>query len=517
MTSPGAAGGPGSRASCRLKLLADPGREGVGEQVQRGGAALIIVRDRPGRGRRRLGRRRERPQLHHARMLRPVGEMAEGRPGATTPRAAADSRIPDRPARARARLSGTRRRGGVQPAFTGFLHAAAQPLASRIEAADIGALEREDGLLAVADREHGAVVPVRRPSPAKNSAVSAWAMRHCAGAVSCASSSSKWSMPPSSLKSTQAAPGSTSRAEVRLIRSSKSSLPCRILAAGVAVDHGLRRARSGRPTRMPFPARGIRPRRGGCARPRPGIPATSRGKFRRVSCQRKSCRRVLCRRPAGTRRPRRASARSAAPAPSPTSRARGRPCRGNRRAALGHALGGFPQSLALRPGDRGGAHIRDLACGDAECPALRFRKSLTERERAGEAFTIGGECRGQFSEFAGANQSRDHAHGRLQRGAARTGEHGFAGVAHRFAGIAVIDQLEMRRNFASSGKRRSRDWQKAWMVPIRMPPGRSSTSASSDLARSRLRGSGATSSARRAASSAGVVKRDPVAQAALQT
>ena len=32
---------------------------------------------------------------------------------------------------------------------------------------------------------------------------------------------------------------------------------------------------------------------------------------------------------------------------------------------------------------------------------------------------------------------------------------------------------------ASSGKRRSSDWQKAWIVPMRMPPGRSSTRANS--------------------------------------
>ena len=39
----------------------------------------------------------------------------------------------------------------------------------------------------------------RRPAPAKNSPVRARRMSHCSGAVSCASSSRTWSMPPSSL------------------------------------------------------------------------------------------------------------------------------------------------------------------------------------------------------------------------------------------------------------------------------------------------------------------------------
>ena len=38
---------------------------------------------------------------------------------------------------------------------------------------------------------------------------------------------------------------------------------------------------------------------------------------------------------------------------------------------------------------------------------------------------------------------------------------------------------------ASSGNRRSSDWQKAWMVPMRMPPGRSSTWANSARAAAR--------------------------------
>jgi hypothetical protein len=49
---------------------------------------------------------------------------------------------------------------------------------------------------------------------------------------------------------------------------------------------------------------------------------------------------------------------------------------------------------------------------------------------------------------------------------------------------------------ASSGKRRSSDWQKAWIVPMRMPPGRSSTCANRARAAARVSDEGATSSAR---------------------
>ena len=48
---------------------------------------------------------------------------------------------------------------------------------------------------------------------------------------------------------------------------------------------------------------------------------------------------------------------------------------------------------------------------------------------------------------------------------------------------------------ASSGKRRSSDWQKAWIVPMRMPPGRSSTRANSARALASVCSDGTTRSA----------------------
>ena len=69
----------------------------------------------------------------------------------------------------------------------------------------IGALEAVDRLLLVADDEDGARRASRAPAPAKNSAEIASITRHCAGLVSCASSTRMWSRPPSSRQSTQAA------------------------------------------------------------------------------------------------------------------------------------------------------------------------------------------------------------------------------------------------------------------------------------------------------------------------
>ena len=69
---------------------------------------------------------------------------------------------------------------------------------------------------------------------------------------------------------------------------------------------------------------------------------------------------------------------------------------------------------------------------------------------------------------------------------------------------------------ASSGKRRSSDWQKAWMVPMRMPPGRSSTRTNSARASARLSGVGVISRPFQRGVQGGIVHGDEIAQAALQ-
>ncbi len=61
------------------------------------------------------------------------------------------------------------------------------------------ALEREDRLLLVADREKRAPDIGPRAAAGVNSATMVRTMLHCFGLVSCASSISTWSMPRSSL------------------------------------------------------------------------------------------------------------------------------------------------------------------------------------------------------------------------------------------------------------------------------------------------------------------------------
>ena len=69
---------------------------------------------------------------------------------------------------------------------------------------------------------------------------------------------------------------------------------------------------------------------------------------------------------------------------------------------------------------------------------------------------------------------------------------------------------------ASSGKRRSSDWQKAWIVPMRMPPGRSSTRANSARARWRQVRRGVDCQRAQCVVQPCVVQRYPSAEGALQ-
>ncbi len=92
----------------------------------------------------------------------------------------------------------------------------------------LGALEAVDRLLRVA---HGEAGP--GPGPGALAGGDSWVIArrisHCSGLVSCASSTSTWSMPRSSLYSTQPppAPDPASRSSALWIRSSKSSAPSR--------------------------------------------------------------------------------------------------------------------------------------------------------------------------------------------------------------------------------------------------------------------------------------------------
>ena len=138
-------------------------------------------------------------------------------------------RRPHRPAPAPARWSGRRwsaARGGSRAASSA-VDAVAE---ARLPARRSRARRRPGSRRSTASRRRrrrrcaagvaigppGAPRPGRRRTPPS----APQAISHCAGLVSCASSSSTWSSPPSSLNSTQALPGSAARASAISIRSS---------------------------------------------------------------------------------------------------------------------------------------------------------------------------------------------------------------------------------------------------------------------------------------------------------
>ncbi len=139
------------------------------------------------------------------------------------------------------------------------------------------------------------------------------------------------------------------------------------------------------------------------------------------------------------------AARRAPPAPPASQRRRPAPPRPSR---------GAPAARAHRRGQR------------------RLRQGQQRRQAGALAPAIAD----QLAELVGlAQPAASVAHRRRPRR-----QHALAGAAPSSAARPPPPPAgSAGRCAASSGKRRSRDWQKAWMVPIRMPPGRSSTSANS--------------------------------------
>ena len=202
-TSPGRSGRPWLSSGTAPSVSAgDPVGQRVGKALRRAAlAADCPVRHRPGLG--AAPRRAPGASGHSSTrsgMAGAIGDVAQRRPARTTPAAASglgEHRIDQR--KHRRRWSGRTRSAATSRQSRRPPHAAAEPSRQHVELAGIGALERVDRLLAVADREHGAMRLARRPAPAKNSPSARPAISHCAGAVSCTSSSSRWSSPPSSL------------------------------------------------------------------------------------------------------------------------------------------------------------------------------------------------------------------------------------------------------------------------------------------------------------------------------
>ena len=116
------------------------------------------------------------------------------------PRNASWFRTPHRPLQAR--------RGADRKESNSFSGRKSEPVAFDairrrprhfVELLRLGALKTEDRLLLVADHENRSFAVFAGSAPAKKSSVSFSITLHCSGLVSCASSISTWSMPPSSL------------------------------------------------------------------------------------------------------------------------------------------------------------------------------------------------------------------------------------------------------------------------------------------------------------------------------
>ena len=171
------------------------------------------------------------------------------------PRAA---RTRHRPWRAPLRSNGTTRRARRARIFPAPRARALEMIAHAREGRGIGALEAEDRLLRIADREDGALrlrAPIR---PTKNSSASFSTTSHCSGLVSCASSMRMWSRPPSSLNSTQGGtPGPHRRSRAFKHQIVVVEQRARFLVAAIEREHAV--AERGQSLRRPPEDR---PRRG---------------------------------------------------------------------------------------------------------------------------------------------------------------------------------------------------------------------------------------------------------------
>ena len=156
----------------------------------------------PLRPRRRLLRMRQ-PERDRAAARRDgcsrAGWRGAGRPSASWPRSAITRSTT-------ARMGGEERKlRSIDRSRKSCSGRASLPAAARTrrgprsKLARIGALEAEDRLLVVADREDGARAVPTPPRPAKYSTASARTMFHCRALVSCASSTRIWSVCWSSL------------------------------------------------------------------------------------------------------------------------------------------------------------------------------------------------------------------------------------------------------------------------------------------------------------------------------
>ena len=353
----------------------------------------------------------------------------------------------------------------------------------------------------------------RAPSPAKNSSEIASITRHCAGLVSCASSTRMWSRPPSSRQSTQAA------------------VPGR-------VEQRLRRGRSGR-----------RSRAGRAPRLRSPSQAASQARPKRLSAA-DLAKAALASRSGRAASTRRISASSSAHQP----RMRGADRAGRELPDLGGERGlragaeqehGFEQ---LEPGRRVALRRAPPRAARAAAPSLPGRGARSGTSRRSSASASGGSTSAASAatvtlgpgaerrgEARGVERRRRRRRGAgRSRGGARRGRRracGGRGRRTRRAAPAasVVEHLLAQRPApggprarancgatpASSGKRRSSASQKAWMVWILQAArrleraGEERAGAGEPIGRDRLAGLAELGAARRAASASSSIAQAP--------
>ena len=338
----------------------------------------------------------------------------------------------------------------------------------------------------------------RAPWPAKNSSASAATTPHCSGLVSCASSIRMWSMPPSSLNSTHGAtPGRSSRIarlqhQIVVVEQRARGLADLVDGqhrAAEAQQRGrcIRHQRRARVPRAPAPAGRIPPR---TAKARSGdgvgqglghetlppgpflgeedlaVGVEALGAARPVFEPRGQPSAVFLVGPwlAGQHHRRRRAA----------SLGRRKPGRGRRLRAMEAAVSpGFSPSAARSFAFASGGAQGQEDASRARCEArssIRSAKPCLRHQLRHQRPAL---IEPGIGSGAGARQDlRSRPVPAPRRRCARPSPGNAA------------------RTPASSGKRRSSDWQKAWMVSMCMPPGASSTRANSRRARSDGVGSG---------------------------
>ena len=133
----------------------------------------------------------------------------------------------------------------------------------------------------------------------------------------------------------------------------------------------------------------------------------------------------------------RGQAEPAQDAPGPLGNAGG--------AGIAHAFGCFQQVALARP-LHGGRTDRVVGVrADAKRAALRGAKHRPQFQRPGQPGPIGFKCNHVAAELFGRDKTRKRAQRLLHGRRVGTRQHGLARLGHGVFGVAVVDELEVRR------------------------------------------------------------------------